>query len=93
LVSFTAVLKGDRDVMATDNPIDELMARVRRRLRTSDLIEPDFKARDEDVGRLLDVVEHLRGREEDARQIIADGVMHMDALEAEDERPEGNEAR
>jgi hypothetical protein len=58
--------------MAPDDTIDELTARIRRRLRTSDLIEPDFEARDEDVGRLLAVVEHLRAENAAAWDALAD---------------------
>lgn len=48
--------------MASDDPIDELTARVREDLRIADLCHNDFTVKNEDMGRLLAVVERLRER-------------------------------
>jgi uncharacterized protein (UPF0335 family) len=58
--------------MATDDPIDELMADVREGLRISDLAHNDFTVKNEDVRQLLAAVERLKAENDAAWDTLAD---------------------
>jgi uncharacterized protein (UPF0335 family) len=58
--------------MATDAPIDEMMADIIENLRISDLAHNDFTVNNEDVRQLLATIERLRAENDAVWDALAD---------------------